>query len=59
MTSILSKLSVFSSDVSDYPDDNTIINKANDWNDDPYDMFDDPFEDLLNSNVLLYKGNSW
>ena len=56
MTSILSKLSVFSSDVSDYPDDNTIINKANDWDDEPYDMFDDPFEYLLNSNVSTVQG---
>ena len=56
MTSLLPKVAVSSSDVSEYPDDNTIINKTNDWDDDPYNMFDDPFEDLLNSNFSIVQG---
>ena len=45
MSNLLLKGYVSISDVSDYPDDKTIINKENDWDDDPYNMFDDPFED--------------
>ena len=56
MTSILPKVSVSSSDIIEYPDYNNIINKANDWDDDPYDMFDDTFEDLINSNAFTIKG---
>ena len=56
MTSLLPKVAVSSSDVSEYPNYNTIINKTNDWDDDPYDMFDEPFEDLLNSNVFTVQG---
>ena len=56
MTSIFSKLVLSSSDVSYEPNDKTIINKANDWDDDPYDIFDEPFEDLLNSNVFTIQG---
>ena len=56
MTSILPKLSVSSSYVIYEPNDNTIINKANYWDDDPYNMFDDTFEDLINSNAFTVKG---
>ena len=56
MTSRLPKVAVSSSDVSEYPNYNTITNKTNDWYDDPYDIFDDPFEDLLNSNVFTVRG---
>ena len=56
MTSILPKLSVSSSYVSYEPNENTIINKENYWDDDPYDMFDDTFEDLINSNAFTVKG---
>ena len=56
MTIILPKVSVSSSDISEYPDYNTIINKENDWDDDPYNMFDDTFEDLINSNAFTVQG---
>ena len=52
MTILLPKIALSISNVSEYPDDNTIINQKNYLDDDPYDMFDDPFEDLLHSNVL-------
>ena len=56
MTSILPKVSVSSYDISEYPDYKNIINKANYWDDDPYDIFDDTFEDLINSNAFTIKG---
>ena len=54
MTSLLPKVAVSISDISEYPDDNTIINKSNYCDDYPYDIFDDPFEDLLNPFLTTY-----
>ena len=56
MTSLLPKVYVSSSDVIYEPNENTIINKENYWDYEPYNMFDNQFEDLLNSNVFTVKG---
>ena len=56
MTSIISKVAVSSSDARQESNDNTIRNKANDWDYEPHNMFDEPIEDLLNSNVFTVQG---
>ena len=56
ITSLLPKVYVSSSNVIYDPNENTIINKENYWDDEPYNMFDNQFEDLLNSNYFTVKG---
>ena len=56
MPILLSGGAELTSGVSEDPDDNTIFTKATGWEDEPYDIFEDPFEVFLNSNVFTVEG---